>query len=125
RLACGVQLDWKHLEELLDHRQLDELLSLVTLEEVADAWCSYETRPHDPNVHEDDPDWWAVELVVDRDHYLGPNDLRVRPILALLVDRAPDDDVLGVVGAGPLEDFVKAADEDRLLWIESRAEQSP
>lgn len=48
---------------------------------------------------------------------------RHRALLDLLVDRVPNDHVLGVVGADPLEDFINAA-EDRLAWIEQRAASS-
>ena len=119
-----MRADPKLLQELLDAYppRLDELLALVTLEEIADAWCRYQTRPHINGVEDDDPDWWAVELVMDS-HFLE-DEPRVRAIIDLLADRAPDDDVLGVVAAGPLEDFVKTADEDRLCWIVQRANES-
>ena len=121
---AAMGADPRHLEELLDNYRVDELLSLVTLEEIADAWCRYQTRPHIDGVEDEDPDWWAVELLM-RDYFLRSDEPRVRAVLDLLVGRAPDDDVLGVVAAGPLEDLVMEADEDRLRWIEQRAEESP
>ncbi len=48
---------------------------------------------------------------------------RHRTLLSLLTERSANDDVLAVVGAGPLEDFV-SDDEDRLLWIEKQAAKS-
>jgi hypothetical protein len=113
--------DPKHLQELLDNFQVDELLSLVTLEEIADAWCRYQTRPHVSGVEDEDPDWWAVELLMDS--HFHADEQRVRTTLDLLIERAQDDDVLGVAAAGPLEDFL-TADEDRLRWIEQRAAES-
>ena len=47
----------------------------------------------------------------------------MRTVIDLLVERAPNDRVLGGVGAGPLEDFI-SDNEDRLLWIERRAAAS-
>jgi hypothetical protein len=114
--------DSKRLEELILYGKVDEALSLVTLEEIADAWCRYQTRPHVVGVDDDDPDWWAVELLMVGGFW--SDELRVRAVLDLLVDRAQDDDVIEVVGAGPLEDFVKDYDEDRLVWIERRAASS-
>jgi len=114
--------DPKHLQELLTGFRVDELLPLVTLEEIADAWCRYQTRPHITGVEDEDPDWWAVELVMDS--RFGAEEPRLRGILNLLIDRAPDDKVLSVVAAGPLEDFI-TTDEDRLRWIERRADESP
>jgi hypothetical protein len=111
------------LEELISAGDLEELFSLVTLAEVADAWCSYQTRPHIAGVEDDDPDWWAVELLLDSGFW--SDEARLRAALDLLVERAPDDDVIGVVGAGPLEDFVKDYNGDRLVWIEERAAASP
>src|SRR4051794_32457932 len=96
--------DSKRLEELIMYGEVEEALSLVTLEEVADAWCSYQTRPHVVGVEEDDPDWWAVELLMVGGFW--SDELRVRAVLDLLVHGSPDDHVIEVVGAGPLEDFV-------------------
>jgi Family of unknown function (DUF6869) len=59
----------------------------------------------------------VMERIRDEEH--------LRELLTLLVELAPDNDVLGVVGAGPLEDFVKAADDERLRWIESEADRYP
>jgi hypothetical protein len=115
--------DPKQLEELLDNDRVDELLALVTIEEIADAWCRYQLRPHIDGVEDEDPDWWAVELLMTGS-YLDTDERRVRAVLDLVIDRAPDDDVLAVAAAGPLEDFVMEADEDRLQWIERRAEES-
>ena len=95
---------------------MDELLSLVALEEIADAWCRYQNRFHIDGVEDEDRDLWAVELLMD--HSFWSEESRVRAILDLLIDRAPDDDVLGIVAADPLEDFVKSADEAQLRWIE-------
>jgi hypothetical protein len=113
--------DPKQLQELLDDFRVDELLSLVTLEEIAEAWCRYQTRPHIAGVEDDDPDWWAVELLMDSD-FLS-DEQRVCQTLTLLINQAPSEDVLRGVAAGPLENFV-SDDEDRLIWIERQAKNS-
>jgi hypothetical protein len=116
-----MEADPRELEELVLDGQVAELLSLVTLEQVAAAWCRYHARTHVPGVEDDDPDWWAVFLLQGGEFW--SDELRVRTVIDLLVERAPDDRVLGVVGAGPLEDFI-SDDEDRLVWIERRATAS-
>jgi hypothetical protein len=114
--------DPKRLEQLMDEFRVDEPLALVTLEEIADAWCRYQTRPHIDGVEDEDPDWWAVELLMDST--FESDEARVRAVLDLILDRADQEEVFGVFAAGPLEDFVKDCDEDRLVWIEKRAAES-
>jgi len=106
----------------MDEFRIDELLSLVTLEEIADAWCGYQTRPHIDGVEDEDPDWWAVELLMDS--RFESDEARVRTVLDLILDRADEEEIFGVFAAGPLEDFVKAYDDDRIAWIEERAAAS-
>ncbi len=115
--------DPMHLQELLDSFRVDQLLSLVTLEEIVQAWCQYQTRPHIAGVEDEDPDWWAVELLMDS--RFQSDEQRLRATLDLLIERAPDDDVLAVAAAGPLEDFLSLPKEDRLRWVEERAVESP
>jgi hypothetical protein len=114
--------DPKRLEQLMDEFRIDELLSLVTLEEIADAWCGYQTRPHIDGVEDEDPDWWAVELLMDST--FESDEARVRAVLDLILDRADEEEIFGVFAAGPLEAFVKTYDDDRILWIEERAAAS-
>ena len=116
-----MDTDPRKLEDLILDGQVDELLTLVTLEQVAAAWCGYHARTHVPGVEDDDPDRWAVFLLQDGE--FSSDELRVRTVIDLLVERAPDDRVLGGVGAGPLEDFI-SDNEDRLVWIERRAAAS-
>ena len=116
-----MDTDPRKLEELILDGQVDELLTLVALEQVAAAWCGYCARTHLPGVEDDDPDWWAVFLLQDGEFW--SYELRVRTVIDLLVELAPDDKVLGAVGAGPLENFI-SDNEDRLVWIERRAAAS-
>jgi hypothetical protein len=117
--------DPERLQELIDDFRVDEVLSLVTLDEIADAWCGYQTRPHIAGVEDEDPDWWAVELLMDS-RFIS-DEARLRATLDLILDRADEEDVFGVFAAGPLEDFVAECDEDegRLAWVEERAAVSP
>jgi hypothetical protein len=117
-------IDPKEARRLLDADTNDELLSRITPEEMGAAWCRYATRARGTDKHPewaDDEDGWAAELYHESE--FEENEEFVRAFLVTIVDAAPDE-VLGWVGAGPLEDFVAYADEDRLLWIEQRAEES-
>jgi hypothetical protein len=112
----------EQLNDLALDRDLDALLKLFTLEDIADAWCRYQARPHIYEVDEEDPDEWAMLLVADIDGI--EDEPNVRALLDLLLERAPNDEVVEMVGASPLEAFVKGHTEDRLVWIEKRAGSS-
>jgi len=113
--------DSQRLEKLIILGEIQKVLSEFTLEEVADAWCRYQARPHLAGFEDDDPDWWGVFLLTDPDFWT--DELRVRTVIDLLVERATGDEVLGAIGAGPLEDFI-SDDEHGLVWIEQRAAAS-
>lgn len=108
---------------------LDTVLRLVSLEEIADAWWRYTRRcaaalAQDIGAKPDwdtDPDAWASELW--HEDVLQSCEETVRAFLHTLAKRAPGDVDLGFMGAGPIEDF--ASNESRLLWIEHEAAQSP
>ncbi len=121
----GTVTNPKKARQLLDADAIDELLSLVTPEEMALAWCRYATRVVNkelPERHEweDDEDGWAAELYHEDEFWA--NEEFVRAFLVTIADTAPDE-VLGWVGAGPLEDFI-TEDADRLAWVESQAARS-
>jgi hypothetical protein len=105
------------VQALVDVGDLDGVLAAVTLEQVAVAWSCYGSRQPETD---DDPDWWAIqfwfELAYDREDVL-------REGLLALIEVAPDE-LLGLVGAGPLENFV-CDDASRLTWLEAQAARSP
>jgi len=110
---------WRALEGLVDDEDLDALLSLVTLDEIAASWCSYAERPHDPGSDEEDADWWAVQLFFTTELCSRPD--LYKALLLKLIEHARSSDVLGAIGAGPLENFV-SDDEDDLRWLEQQCE---
>jgi hypothetical protein len=121
-----VVVDPKEARRLLDADAVDELLSVVTPEEMGLAWCRYATRVvkkelRDGHEWEADQDGWAAELYYESAFL--ENESLVRAFLVAVAENAPAE-VLGWVGAGPLEDFLGEGDDDRLLWIEQRAEES-
>jgi hypothetical protein len=105
---------WERLQALVDAEDLEGLLELVTVQEIAETWCRHTAVPSAEKHVEDNPDWWAVELMMTGAVFQRP-ELHRELLLALVA--CADDDVLGVVGAGPLEDFV-SDDEDDLRWLE-------
>jgi hypothetical protein len=120
-----VVIDPKEARRLLNAEAVDELLCLVTPEEMGSAWCRYATRVvrnELPDDHEwaDDEDGWAPELYYESPFWA--NESFVRAFLLTVADSAPDE-VLGWVGAGPLEDFI-TEDADRLAWVEQQAARS-
>lgn len=97
---------------------------MVSLDEVADAWCSYHSREHPPGDEGlDDPDSWALEFWQMRD--VEDNPSLERDFVEALLRRAGSDPRLcGAIGAGPLEDLLPQADGD-FLWLERLAAELP
>jgi hypothetical protein len=91
-----------------------EILWRLSLNEIAQAWCAY----HETN---DERHWWAVELMWS-DPYLADRARRER-FLEILIETAPNDDVLGAAAAGPLEDAIYDS-EECVSWLEARARTS-
>jgi hypothetical protein len=108
------------LQRFIDDGDLEGLLSVVTLDEVAATWCRYTATPHAARDHEgiDDPDWWAVEFFFT-EAYFANRELQ-RSVLLKLLEHATSELLIACIGAGPLEDFI-TDDEDNLRWIEHQA----
>jgi hypothetical protein len=119
----------KHIVKLADENNLDGLLALVSIEEMADAWWRYTARWDIADSQgtplpewDNDPDSWAEQ--VWQSEVLEQREDVVRAFLHAAAERVPDPNLLGYLGAGPVEDFA-ANDEDRLCWIEEEATRSP
>lgn len=115
------------LYELIRTEDVDGVLTIATLDDVAEAWCRYTSKPNDS-------DWWAIEFFKVRP-LIGNRELH-RAALLRLLEHATSDLVIGCIGAGPLEDFVtrtgsldgrrvdpysRADDESDLQWLETQA----
>ncbi|HWJ62806.1 MAG TPA: hypothetical protein VNS19_12630 [Acidimicrobiales bacterium] len=107
------------MQELVDVGDIDGLLDLVSLDDIARAWNRYTDAPRPKN--DDHPDWWAIDLFWDPG-VTGNTALRRELIVKLLEHAAPE--TIGAVAAGPLEDFL-SDDEDDLRWIEAEAARNP
>jgi hypothetical protein len=121
--------DASEIRKLLDACEPDAALALVSVEELAAAYCRYVARnmaSEEPLDWDEDPDGWAAELYFEitspgfeqeRSH---ADEERIRRFLLLIVAGAANDDVLSYIGAGPFEDFL-GPDESRVSWIEAQA----
>jgi hypothetical protein len=119
-----VHPEHERLVQLARDGGIAAVLSVVSLADLADAWCAYHERGQRDGLNRhDDPDWWAVEAVLAM-NFGRTDDPRRRAVVLALVDRADSEYVLQCIGAGPLEDYV----EDRaniVEWIEQAAARSP
>jgi CspA family cold shock protein len=102
------------LEALVRNGDLAAIFAIATLDDVAESWARYSERADRP---EDDPDWWAVDLLMTSE-FLEDGALWRATILKLL-EYATTSSLAGAVGAGTLENFV-SDDEDDLRWIEEQ-----
>lgn len=100
------------LQRFVDAEDIDGLLRHATLDEIAVAWHRYTAAPEPKG--DEHPDWWAIELLLRRSAFERP--AFYRAMLLKLVEHA-DEDGLGNVGAGPLENYVSDNEED-LAWLE-------
>lgn len=110
------------LYQLAGDGDVDGVLQLVTLDDIADAWSRWTDLPDDERNGDDDARFWAAYLWMTEEWWA--DERRVRDGLVALVERATSDWVLECVGAGPLEGFV-SDDESRIRWIESVGPRTP
>jgi hypothetical protein len=110
--------------KVLDTEGAAALRAYISVEEVSAAWCRYAARqirrPEDEPDWEGDPDGWAAELYFEEDFWDIP---RRQTFLVRIAELAANDDVLLLVGAQGLEDWIND-DEDCLLWVEEHAARS-
>ena len=74
------------------------------------------------NVSEDNPDWWAVQKFFD----LGPDhpEFCWKAILGILGQK-PNNSVIQILAAGPLEDLIEDHGEKYIDEIEDEAKRDP
>jgi hypothetical protein len=102
------------LNALVEDERLDELIQLVTPQEVAETWMRHHR-------HRRESDWWAVEVWMSPEWWA--DEARVRDGIIRLVDLAENQDDYGMIAAGVLEVFT-TDDPSRLHWIERQASRS-
>jgi hypothetical protein len=108
------------LEALVSEENLDGLLAVVSLDDIATAWCRCQSAAHSEDESEH-PDRWAIDLFFTSELFRRPE--LYRSLLLKLVEHA-DDSALGQISAGPLEDFV-SDDPDDLVWLEFQCASNP
>jgi hypothetical protein len=93
--------------------------------QVCRAWISYEQRTEGTVIpDEDDPDWWAVEAVMDSEHNPHCQMTQWRLILCLCSTVGSDDEsTIGMIGAGPLETMIFSDGERAMDLIEPAADE--
>jgi len=115
------------LEAAVESGDVNRVLSLTTVEDIADAWWRATARwtPGESAGEQDmtsDPDWWALEFWVGGAPVYDDQAI-VQLGLVALADRAPQGSEVSHLGAGPLENYVND-DDDRLSWLEQQAQRS-
>jgi hypothetical protein len=101
--------------ETVTPEDAEQIFEHYSLNEIAEAWRAY-------HVTKDDRYWWALDLLYS-DPYLSDRGRREK-LIDVLIETAPDEHVLGIAAAGPLEDAIYDADEC-VAWLEARAKSSP
>src|SRR5205807_5776524 len=104
------------LQRLVDGRRVNQLLNVVSLQDIAEAWMRYQRRGSGGRI--DDEDWWAVQLWMSDDWWR--DERRVRQGILCLVDLAESDEDFDILGAAIMEVFA-TKDDSRLRWIEENA----
>jgi hypothetical protein len=119
------------------------VLSIVTLDEIAQEWCAHlATKFAASDVDPDDPFGWVERqralVAAERDREPGGEYWPVwffimclpkvphlqRELLLKLVEHAPNDDVLSAIGAGPFEDWLYSSPAE-MQWAEAEAWKDP
>ena len=98
-------------------------------QEAIDAYIRHASRAAHGDISGEDADQWTFEMYFNP-LVLGDGDQAPEPELALnivveLVERAPDDESLAYVAAGPLEGLVVDHGERLIDRIESLAKERP
>jgi hypothetical protein len=113
--------DSRELIDLLLDLHLDgrdeQFFDTVSPRETAEAWCRVTARS--TRAGADDEDAWALLAL----HTITSEERR-RELLGLLVECASDYRTLELVGARPLEDFLRDRDESRIRWAVGEADRS-
>lgn len=107
------------LEHFVDNDDIDSLLALVTIDDIAAAWLRSRRGADDSDAG--GPDEWASELWYSSAWYLDRS--RTRATVIAMLEQADADDVARI-GSGPLENLV-VDDESALRWVDEQARISP
>ncbi len=90
-----------------------------TIEVWVETYIRFQSDPK--RDRENHPDYWAVERFFD----LWDNPKLTWEAILKILDREPPDVVIGILAAGPLEDFIEHHGEDYIETIEKEAQANP
>jgi hypothetical protein len=93
------------------------------IRDLCEAWLTYERDDHNGGVDEEDPNWWAVDAVLDAQNEPEP-DLLWSLILRLCELAEPDDPAVVMIGCGPLESLIFDFGERAIDLIEPAADEN-
>jgi hypothetical protein len=111
--------DPRVLGHLVDNDDIDSLMAVVTIEDIAGAWLRSRRGADGPDAA--GPDEWASELWYSSSWY--SDRARTRATVIAMLEQADADDVARI-GSGPLENLV-VDDESALQWVDEQARISP
>lgn len=111
--------DPRVLGHLVDNDDIDSLMAVVTIEDIAGAWLR--SRRGADGSDAAGPDEWASELWYSSSWY--SDRARTRATVIAMLEQADADDVARI-GSGPLENLV-VDDESALQWVDEQARISP
>lgn len=111
------EMDPDELDYWRDHPRPTE----DELRELCEAWLTYEREDHGEGVDHQDPNWWAVDAVMDAE---GKLERIWRLILGLCEIARPDDPAAEMIGAGPLESIIFQHGENAVDLIQPAADQN-
>lgn len=93
-----------------------------SLEKLASAWIALNNRSTPPDLNIDDPNQWAH----DRLWTMCQNDPdQAWAAILYIVERVPNDYVLGNLAAGPLENLLGCHGEEMIDRVERKAAANP
>lgn len=94
------------------------------LEELCRAWLRYESAPREGRVDDEDPDWWAVDAVMELQGEALELEWLVLRKLCVAAEGA-NDKAVGMIGAGPLESLLYSRGEEAMDLIEPAMDEVP
>lgn len=109
------------MQQLVDAGDVAGIMALVDLDSIAATWVAYHDSADHPVDTDDDPHWWAVELLMSVEW--NSDGRRVRGGLLALCRAATGDDSLEAIGAGPIENVLHRPSADQIEWVISQASE--
>jgi hypothetical protein len=91
------------------------------IRELCEAWLEYQREDHDGGVDTDDPNWWAVDAMMDTELDLERSWSLIQRLCKIA---APDDPAVRMIGAAPLESLILHHGQRAMDLIEPFADRN-